>query len=69
MKSYEEIENLMKHPIIASDFVGNIFHRDIFSMKNQLFMCFHVLSQTFVKITYSSKQKGYGPQIRTTARY
>lgn len=37
MKSYEEIDNWMKHPIIVSDFIGNIFHRDIFSMKSHPF--------------------------------
>ena len=33
MKLYEETDNLMKHPIITSDFVKNIFLRDIFTVK------------------------------------
>ena len=42
MKLYEEEDNLIKHPIIDSDFVKNIFHRDIFSAK------IHPLDKTYV---------------------
>ncbi len=41
MKKYKQIDNLMKHPVLSTVFISNIFHRDLFSSKS------HPLSKSF----------------------